>query len=425
MSRLSEMIKKLCPNGVEYKKLGEIFDLRNGYTPSKTNENFWEGGNIPWFRMEDIRANGRILNDSIQHVSATAVKGELFPANSIIVATSATIGEHALITVPYLANQRFTALMLKKEFSDRLLPMFIYYYCFRLDEWCLNNTNVSSFSSVDMVRFRQFKFPLPPLEIQREIVQVLDNFANLTAELTAELAKRKKQYEHYRDMLLNFTGGGRYDKFGVESGEFRVEWKRLGEVIMSLNTGLNPRRFFRLNTDDATNYYVTIREMHGGRIEFSEKTDRINDEALRLCNNRSNLEVGDVLFSGTGTIGEMVVIDKTPRNWNIKEGVYAIKPNQSMIMPRYLRYILTSGGIRRSYLSKVAGGTVKSISMSDLKDIKIPLPPLEEQAAIVSLLDKFDSLCNSLTEGLPAEIALRKKQYEYYRDKLLSFKEAS
>jgi len=193
---------------------------------------------------------------------------------------------------------------------------------------------------------------------------------------------------------------------------------------MSLNTGLNPRQFFRLNTDDATNYYVTIREMHGGRIEFSEKTDRINDEALRLCNNRSNLEVGDVLFSGTGTIGEMVVIDNTPRNWNIKEGVYAIKPNQSMIMPRYLRYILTSSGIRRSYLSKVAGGTVKSISMSDLKDIKIPLPPLEEQAAMVSLLDKFDSLCNSLTEGLPAEIALRKKQYEYYRDKLLSFKEA-
>ena len=208
MSKLSEMIATLCPNGVEYKKLGEIFDLRNGYTPSKTNENFWEGGNIPWFRMEDIRANGRILNDSIQHVSATAVKGELFPANSIIVATSATIGEHALITVPYLANQRFTALMLKKEFSDRLLPMFIYYYCFRLDEWCLNNTNVSSFSSVDMVRFRQFKFPLPPLPIQREIVQIMDNFANMTAELTAELAKRKMQYEHYRDMLLNFTGGG-------------------------------------------------------------------------------------------------------------------------------------------------------------------------------------------------------------------------
>ena len=193
---------------------------------------------------------------------------------------------------------------------------------------------------------------------------------------------------------------------------------------MSLNTGLNPRQFFRLNTPDAKNYYVTIREMHGGRIEFSEKTDRINDEALRLCNNRYNLEVGDLLFSGTGTIGEMVVIEEPPANWNIKEGVYALKPDKTKVLSRYLRYILMSGATRRDYLSRIAGGTVKSISMADLKNLKIPLPSLEEQAALVSILDRFDSLCNSLSEGLPAEIELRKKQYEYYRDKLLSFKEA-
>ena len=194
---------------------------------------------------------------------------------------------------------------------------------------------------------------------------------------------------------------------------------------MSLNTGLNPRQFFRLNTDDAVNYYVTIREMHGGRIEFSSKTDRINDMALKLCNNRSNLEAGDVLFSGTGTIGEMVVLEDTPKNWNIKEGVYAIKPDKTKITSKYLRYILTSSEIRRSYLSKIAGGTVKSISMSDLKNVSIPLPPIAEQERIVAILDRFDSLCNSLTEGLPAEIELRKKQYEYYRDKLLDFEKAS
>ena len=90
----------------------------------------------------------------------------------------------------------------------------------------------------------------------------------------------------------------------------------------------------------ATNYYITIREMKDGKIVPSEKTDRMNDEARKLCNNRSNLEVGDVLFSGTGTIGETAVIEKEPCNWNIKEGVYAIKPNQTMIQPMYLRYIL-------------------------------------------------------------------------------------
>jgi len=116
---------------VEWQPLGEIFDLKNGYTPSKSNASFWEGGTIPWFRMEDIRLNGRILNDSIQHVTPSAVKtGRLFPANSIIVATSAIIGEHALITVPHLTNQRFTCLPLKQEFHDKFAIKFLFYYCF-------------------------------------------------------------------------------------------------------------------------------------------------------------------------------------------------------------------------------------------------------------------------------------------------------
>ena len=195
-----------------------------------------------------------------------------------------------------------------------------------------------------------------------------------------------------------------------------VEYKTLGEVIFSLNTGLNPRNFFRLNTDDAKNYYVTIREMVNGKIVFSDNTDRINDEALKLCNNRSNLEKGDVLFSGTGTIGRTVVIDKTPKNWNIKEGVYTIKPNQSFINSRFLSYLLQSDKIKRNYMKKVAGGTVQSIPMSDLKNQTIPVPPLPVQEEIVRILDNF----TSLTAELTAELTARRKQYEYYRDSLLT-----
>ena len=154
-----------------------------------------------------------------------------------------------------------------------------------------------------------------------------------------------------------------------------VEYKTLGEVIFSLNTGLNPRKFFRLNTDDAQNYYVTIREMVNGKIVFTDTTDRINDEALRLCNNRSNLEKGDVLFSGTGTIGRTVVIEEDPKNWNIKEGVYTIKPNQLLINSKFLSYLLQSDEIKRNYMKKVAGGTVQSIPMGDLKNQTIPVPP--------------------------------------------------
>ena len=205
MSRLSEMIKELCPNGVEYRKLKEIFDTRNGYTPSKSNDSYWENGTIPWFRMEDIRENGHILSDSIRHVNSKAIKGDLFPANSIIVATSATIGEHALITVPSLANQRFTYLILKHEFTGVFDIKFLFYYCYKLDLWCLSHLNQGSFPSVDMKLFSQFEIPVPPLPIQNEIVKMLDNFTELTAELTAELMLRKKQYNFYRDSLLNFV----------------------------------------------------------------------------------------------------------------------------------------------------------------------------------------------------------------------------
>ena len=195
-------------------------------------------------------------------------------------------------------------------------------------------------------------------------------------------------------------------------------------MILSLNTGLNPRQFFRLNTDDAENYYITIREIHGGRIVPSEKTDRINDEALCLCNNRSNLEVGDVLFSGTGTIGETAVITEEPSNWNIKEGVYTIKPDQTRIVPQFLRYLLTSEQMKTAYMKKVAGGTVKSIPMAEMRKLLIPVPSIDEQKRIVLLLSRFDTLCNDLKEGLPAEIEARQTQYEYYRDRLLTFKEA-
>ena len=205
---------------------------------------------------------------------------------------------------------------------------------------------------------------------------------------------------------------------------FGYAYVQLNTVIKSLNTGLNPRQFFKLNTEDATNYYITIREIVNGRIVPTEKTDRINDDAMRLCNNRSNLEVGDVLFSGTGTIGETAVLEEPPVNWNIKEGVYVIKPEPASLCSKYLRYILMTKRIKDAYMKKAAGGTVKSIPMKDLRLLSIPLPSMEKQRELVEVIERFDALCNDLSSGLPAEIEARQKQYEYYRDKLLSFKEA-
>ena len=165
-----------------------------------------------------------------------------------------------------------------------------------------------------------------------------------------------------------------------------------------------------------------MREIIDGNVVFLDKTDRVDDEALRLIIKRCNLAAGDVLFSGTGTIGRTAVITETPTNWGIKEGVYVIKPKQDEIMSRYLAHLLNSGEVVERYKKKVVGSPVASLPMADLTRLEIPLPSLEEQARIVEILDKFDALTTDITTGLPAEIAARQKQYEYYRDKLLTFK---
>lgn len=189
--------------------MSEVFEIKNGYTPSKAKPEYWTNGTIPWFRMEDIRTNGRILEDSIQHITPEAVKGgRLFPANSIILATTATIGEHALIIADSLANQRFTNLSIRKSLADELDMKFFFYYMFIVDEWCKNNTNTSGFESVDMVKFKKLQIPIPPMKEQQRIVAILDKFETLVNDISeglpAEIAARRQQYEYYRDKLLTF-----------------------------------------------------------------------------------------------------------------------------------------------------------------------------------------------------------------------------
>ena len=194
---------------VTWMKMSELFDMRNGYTPSKANPMYWENGTIPWFRMEDIRTNGRILSDSIQHITQDAVKGgKLFPSNSFIIATTATIGEHALLIADSLANQQFTNLQVRKSLIDRINIKFLYYYMYIVGMWCRNNTNVSGFASVDMKKFKKLLIPVPSLAEQERIVSILDKFETLVNDLAeglpAEMAAVQEQYEYYRNKLLSF-----------------------------------------------------------------------------------------------------------------------------------------------------------------------------------------------------------------------------
>ncbi|WP_447333374.1 restriction endonuclease subunit S [Klebsiella pneumoniae] len=390
MSEMSYLEKLLDGVEVEWLSLSKVFNLRNGYTPSKTKKEFWENGDIPWFRMDDIRENGRILGNSLQRISSCAVKGgKLFPENSILISTSATIGEHALITVPHLANQRFTCLALKESYVDCFDIKFLFYYCFSLAEWCRKNTTMSSFASVDMDGFKKFLIPLPcpdnpekSLAIQSEIVQILDKFTALTAELTAELTARKKQYNYYRDRLLSF-----------EEGE--VEWKTLGEVAV-IGTGNH-------DTQDAIE--------HGKYIFYAR-----GREPLKL--NVFDFDETAIITAGDGA-GVGKVFHYAKGKYALHQRAYRIVPNAFM-NPRFVYHYITAYFF--TYIQKASvSSSVTSLRRPMFLKFPIPVPPSEEQARIVEILDKFDTLTNSITEGLPREIELRQKQYEYYRDLLFSF----
>lgn len=197
-----------------------------------------------------------------------------------------------------------------------------------------------------------------------------------------------------------------------------VEFKKLEEITKSINIGINPRKFFKLNPADSTGFYVTVRELNGLRgVKEYEKTDKINDEAIQIINNRANIEKGDILFSNTGTVGKLALVNETPTNWGVNEGIYIIKPIEEKILSKYLYYYLDSSHAYKDYSSKFTGSTLKHVTQKALASLIVAVPPLDVQCEIVHILDDF----TLLSAELSAELKARQKQYEYYKGKLLTF----
>lgn len=196
-----------------------------------------------------------------------------------------------------------------------------------------------------------------------------------------------------------------------------VTFKCLSDITKSVKTGLNPRKNFKLNIANSKNYYVTVKEITSGRIKFSDKTDKINNDAIAVIQSRSNLEMDDILFSGIGTIGKVAIVDIPTNNWNCSESIFLIKPLKNKVHPRYLMYYLLSDFVRNQYSSQSVGSTLKGVRMATLLDLSIATPPLPVQEAIVEILDKF----TALEAELEAELEARTRQYEFYRNELLSF----
>ena len=375
MSRLEELIQKLCPDGVEYCQLSTLADISTG--SHNTNEELDDGAYPFFVRSQDVRR----LNTYDYDETAIITSGDGVGVGKIF----------HYISGKYALHQRAYRIHI---IDDRIMSEFFFHYMKATFFEYIQKTAVnSSVTSVRRPMLNKYPVPVPPLEVQREIVRILDNFTSLTAELQAELQARKKQYEYYRDELLKPQEKIPMVTLG-EIGRVRMCKRILKEQTNSI--GDVP--FYKIGT-------------------FGKKADAFITQELfeEYKKKYSYPEKGDILISCSGTIGRTIIFDGKPSYFQDSNIVW-LEHDETKVLNKYLMYCYSKQPWKIS-----TGGTISRLYNDNILKAKIPVPSLNVQKRLVEVLDNFEKICSDLNIGLPAEIEARQKQYEYYRDALLSF----
>jgi len=393
LSKLEQLINEFCPNGVEYKTLGQLGKFYGGIT-GKSKEEF-SNGNAKFITYKNVYSNPSLATEVEDKVKIAEDEDQrtLEYGDVIFTGSSETPAECGISSV--LAVRTTEKLYLNSfcfffRFDDVsiMLPKFAK-HLFRSNELrnqiCKTASGVTRYN-VSKKLMANVVIPIPPLQVQEEIVRILDNFteltAKLTAKLTAELTARKQQYEYYRDSLLTF---------GDE-----VEWKMLSEIA-DIGTGSS-------NTNEESNI---------GEYPFFVRSQRVRYK------NSYEYDETAIITSGDG-VGVGKIFHYVEGKYALHQRAYRIRIIDDEILPKFYYYYMKTKFL--SYIEKKSfSSSVTSIRRPMLN--KFLVPKLEEkvQRHIIKTLDRFEKLCNDINEGLPAEIKVREQQYEYYREKLLTF----
>lgn len=417
MSELSYLEKLLDGVEVEWKSLGEIATkIYSGGTPDTKRIEYWENGTIPWMSSGEVNLkNIERTEKYITEAGLNNSSAKLVPRNSVVIALAGqgkTRGKVARIRIALATNQSLAALTFdEKKFSSDYVFHFLETQYESLRQISSGN---SGRGGLNLQMISAYKIPIPcpgnpekSLAIQSEIVRILDKFTALTAELTAELNMRKKQYNYYRDQLLSFKEG-------------EVEWKTLGDVTKKWYSGGTP-------TAGKIEYYENgnIPWLRTQEVKFSEiDSTEIKITQAALKNSSAKwIPRNCVIIAISGATAGRSAINKIPLTTNQHCGCLEIDDTKALY-----RYVFHWVSFNYENIKSLGQGARGDLNSTIIKNFKLPIPhasdpqkSLKEQARIVEILDKFDTLTNSITEGLPREIELRQKQYEYYRDLLFSF----
>lgn len=408
VNRLQTLISQLCPNGVEYKSLGELAtDIYRG-SGIKRDEVTEIG--TPCVRYGEIYTTyGIWFEECVSHtIEVNIVNRKYFEHGDILFAITGESVEEIAKSCAYIGNERCLAggdiVVLKHNQDAKYLS-----YALSTAEAQMQKSRGKVKSKVvhsSVPAIKEIVVPIPPLEVQREIVRILDNFTVLIANLIAELTVRKTQYEFYRRRFYS----------GFQNCD--IEWMKTRD--------LKDDSFWLMpatpNYIDAGVPYITSKNIRNGCIDFSDIKYISEEDFLKISGNRS-IQKNDLLITMIGTIGEAAFVDEFTYFYG--QNMYLVRLNEQKILRKYYYYYLTSEKVKSGLMSKKNASSQGYIKAGSIEEMEIPVPTLEMQRKIVYVLEHFDNLCNDLVNGLPAEIEARQKQYEYYRDKLLTFKELS
>lgn len=421
MSDVSFMDKLLDGVAVEWMALEDIsIKISSGGTP-KTGVPEYYGGDIPWLRTQEVDfeeiwdAGVKITELGLKSSSANWI-----PANCVIIAMyGATVGKIGINKIPMTTNQACANVQLDSSIVNY---RFVFHFLLSQYEY-IKSLGAGSQTNINAGIVKKLQVPIPcpenpkkSLEIQAEIVRILDAFTSLTIELTTELNARKKQYNYYRDKLLSFefpsSGGVPEGRGGRE-----VEWKTLGEIGTWYGGG-TPSKSHASYWENGTIPWISPKDMGRPIVDSSE--DYITEDAIKNSSTKFIPANSIAIVVRSSILDKVLPSALVSVTASLNQDMKAVMPH-SDILPSYVAHMIRSRGDDILRAAKKTGGSVASIDSKKLFSFRIPIPRADEQKRIVTILDKFDTLANSITEGLPREIELRQKQYEYYRDLLLSF----
>lgn len=386
MSRLNELIYALCPNGVEYIPISHLIKQKTIVTITPSIK----------IKRNDYLANGStpIISQEAEYISGYCnLDDKSIPEGNYV-----CFGDHSehIKFINFAFVQGADGLKILRTDEEALSSRYLFHAA--SNNYCRHNNYERHFKY-----FTDTIIPLPPLPVQQEIVRILDSFTELTAELTAELAARRKQYEHYRDELLTFGDD--------------VPVIKLGDACSVITKGTTPKTYTQSGVT-----FIKTEAITNNTLDYS-KLSCIDFETHNTKLKRSILKADDILITIAGaTIGKCTMVPKELLPANTNQALAIIRLNET-VCKKYIFYILQSHHMKEYIDASAKGSAQPNLNLEQLNNFKLPLPVPIAQKRIVSILDRFDALCNNLTSGLPAENAARQKQYEYYRDKLLTFKE--